>query len=117
MFKSVRIQNFRQFRDLELRDLAQINLITGKNSAGKTSLLEAVYLLDGPFDPTRTITVAQFRGIGVSPGNPELWDWLFHNRNTSQPFALSGEAEDGQKSTLMASLSQGSLIPTTANGA
>jgi AAA15 family ATPase/GTPase len=45
MFKSVRIQNFRQFKDLKLDNLAQINLITGRNGAGKTSLLEAVYLL------------------------------------------------------------------------
>ena len=84
MFKSVRIQNFRQFKDLKLDNLAQINLITGRNGAGKTSLLEAVYLLDGPFDPSRTITIAQFRGIGIAAGNPELWDWLFHNRSTSQ---------------------------------
>ena len=116
MFKSVHIQNFRQFQDLELKDLARINLITGMNSAGKTSLLEAVYLLDSPFDPSRTLTIAQFRGIGISAGNPELWDWLFRDRNTSQPIELRGRSQDGEKSSLVASLSRGNLIPTTANG-
>jgi hypothetical protein len=117
MFKSVRIRNFRQFHDLEFKGLAPINLITGKNSAGKTSLLEAVYLLDGPVDPPRTVTIAQFRGIGgITSGSPELWEWLFRNRDTSQPIMLCGKARSGPKTELNVRLSRGSLIPTTANG-
>ena len=37
-----RIQGFRAFRDLSLDNLARLNLIVGKNSSGKTTVLEAL---------------------------------------------------------------------------
>ncbi|MFN8634163.1 MAG: AAA family ATPase [Chloroflexota bacterium] len=116
MFKSVRIQNFRQFRDLKLDNLAQINLITGENNTGKTSLLEAVYLLDGPFDPSRTVTIAQFRGVGITAGNPELWEWLFHNRNTGSSIYLQGDDDDDRRTSIGIRLASSSLIATSSNG-
>ena len=45
MLKSLRIRNYRVFKDLKVDGLQRINLIAGKNSSGKTSLLEAVFLL------------------------------------------------------------------------
>lgn len=44
MYTSFKISNFRGFRQLELNDLGRINLITGKNNVGKTSLLEQIIL-------------------------------------------------------------------------
>ena len=41
---SFEIHNFRLFRHLEIKKLARVNLIVGKNNVGKTSLLEALYL-------------------------------------------------------------------------
>lgn len=41
---SVRIENFRAFRCLTIEKLGRVNLITGKNNVGKTSLLEALHL-------------------------------------------------------------------------
>jgi hypothetical protein len=41
---SLEIKNYRAFKELTIPKLARVNLITGKNSVGKTSLLEAVYL-------------------------------------------------------------------------
>jgi AAA15 family ATPase/GTPase len=45
MLRSLYIQNFRQFRELQIDSLRRINLIAGRNNAGKTALLEALYLL------------------------------------------------------------------------
>lgn len=45
MFESLSIQNFRLFRDFHIQNLARVNLIVGKNNAGKSSLLEGTYLL------------------------------------------------------------------------
>ncbi len=45
MLTSLKIQNFRAFRSLEINDLGAVNLIVGKNNSGKTSLLEAIYLI------------------------------------------------------------------------
>jgi hypothetical protein len=117
MFKSVRIQNFRQFKDLKLDGLAQINLITGANNTGKTSLLEALFLFDGPFDPSRTVIVANFRGVDrVGPDTPEFWEWLFHNGERDHPIEIGGVDRSGRMSMLRAGFSRGSLIPAATNG-
>ena len=42
------IRNFRGVKDLELNDLSTINIIVGDNNSGKTSLLEAISLLENP---------------------------------------------------------------------
>ncbi len=44
LLPSLEIQNFRAFEHLRIERLGRVNLITGKNNVGKTSLLEAVYL-------------------------------------------------------------------------
>lgn len=41
---SLLIENFRLIRKLEISSLAQINLLVGKNSVGKSSILEAIEL-------------------------------------------------------------------------
>jgi ABC-type branched-subunit amino acid transport system ATPase component len=45
MINSLHIKGFRGFKDFKVEGLGRVNLIIGKNNAGKTSLLEAVYLL------------------------------------------------------------------------
>ena len=48
MMESFYIQNFKNFEELTLDQLRRVNLIVGKNSVGKSTLLEAiaVYLSD-----------------------------------------------------------------------
>ncbi|NUO01302.1 MAG: AAA family ATPase [Saprospiraceae bacterium] len=36
------VQNYRLFKDLNIPKLGQVNLITGKNNAGKSTLLEVI---------------------------------------------------------------------------
>ena len=42
------IKHFRGIENLELKDLSTINIIVGDNNSGKTSLLEAITLLESP---------------------------------------------------------------------
>ncbi|MEK0178781.1 AAA family ATPase [Microcoleus anatoxicus] len=44
MLESFQIQNFRLFQHLEVKKLGRVNLIVGKNNAGKSTFLEAVEL-------------------------------------------------------------------------
>ena len=44
MLDSLHIKNFRCFEDLTIPSLGRVNLIVGKNSVGKSSILEAVYI-------------------------------------------------------------------------
>lgn len=44
MIKDFEVTNFRHFRNLRLKKLSRVNLFVGKNSAGKSALLEAMLL-------------------------------------------------------------------------
>ncbi len=44
MLDHIHIENFRLFKELDIPKVGQVNLITGKNNAGKTTLLEALRL-------------------------------------------------------------------------
>ena len=44
---SLRVQNFRCFKDFTAEKLGDVNLIVGKNNSGKSSVLEAVALYAG----------------------------------------------------------------------
>ena len=48
MLKSLKIQNFRCFEEFNLPQLGRVNLLVGKNNGGKTSILEAVHILNSP---------------------------------------------------------------------
>ncbi len=48
MLKTVTIKNFRLFKEFDIANLESVNLIVGKNNVGKSSLLEALYLLVNP---------------------------------------------------------------------
>lgn len=41
-FSYFRVKNFKRFKDLEVNDIGQFNLVLGDNNVGKTSLLEAL---------------------------------------------------------------------------
>lgn len=41
-FSYFRVKNFKRFKDLEVKDIGQFNLVLGDNNVGKTSLLEAM---------------------------------------------------------------------------
>ncbi|MCU0544736.1 MAG: AAA family ATPase [Oscillatoriaceae cyanobacterium Prado104] len=45
MLRDLTIQNYRCFKDFHIDGLARVNLIVGQNNSGKTTFLEAIYLL------------------------------------------------------------------------
>ena len=48
MIRSLTLENYRGFHRFDLHDLGRLNLIVGTNNAGKTSVLEAVHILESP---------------------------------------------------------------------
>ncbi|MBD1926528.1 ATP-binding protein [Trichocoleus sp. FACHB-90] len=63
MLCSFILKNFRGFQNFTLEPLERINLIAGKNNVGKTSLLEAIFLLLNPTNPESLLQVNTVRGI------------------------------------------------------
>ena len=45
MLTSLRLKDFRAFKNLEIEEFGQVNLFVGKNNCGKTSILEATEML------------------------------------------------------------------------
>ncbi len=58
---SLSIKNFRCFQNMEIEKFGHINLIVGKNSVGKTSLLEAINLFCTRFPPSIVLLMLEFR--------------------------------------------------------
>ncbi|MDR1721185.1 MAG: AAA family ATPase [Endomicrobium sp.] len=67
--KSINIEKFRSFKNLEIEEFKKINLLVGKNGYGKTSLLEAIFLLIGGTNPTLTTLIQNIRGMFVNTNN------------------------------------------------
>ena len=114
MFKSVRIQNFRQFKDLELKNLGRINLITGQNNTGKTSLLEALLLHVSPTNPEIVLTVAQLREIEkVLAEGPNSWGWIFRDSADSEVITIESQDTMNNRLTQKVMTSRSLQIPQT----
>ena len=102
MYSSISISNFRSFEQLELHNLARINLFFGPNNSGKTSILEAVYAHAcgrnfGPF--LRQVTLGRQGGSlsGILDFGEKL-KTLFRNTSTlPYTFSISASIVDESK--------------------
>ena len=94
MLTSVSISNFRNLSELTLEPVGRFNLIAGKNGSGKTSLLEALWLLGGPDMPELGMRVNSFRGL--APLSPSImFRDLFNAFDTDQTISINA-IEDGE---------------------
>jgi len=82
MFSSVHIQGYRAFKDFEMADLGRVNLLVGTNNSGKTSVLEALYLLASCGDPS-SITTLLSRRCEQGPSDES------YSRHRRQEFDIS----------------------------
>jgi hypothetical protein len=91
MYTELKIENFRHISHLQIQGLSIINLIVGRNNSGKTSLLEAVFLLGGGADARLPSTLGQLRGQQVdSRSIDSVWRPLFYHLRPDQKIFLRG---------------------------
>ena len=105
MYTSFTVRNFRCFRELEMKDLARVNLIAGKNNVGKTALLEALFIHCGRTRAELLLSVDGHRGIEsfralVPQDTSAAWSTVFHSFATEEPIELAGQDEHGGVSTV-----------------
>ena len=103
MIKALKIQNFRCFQDLLVKNLAPITLFGGRNNSGKSAILEAVFLNFGYRNPNIFFALAAGRnGNGNLQATPErIWNPLFFDFNQTNSFSFSVTREDNVKSVLL----------------
>jgi hypothetical protein len=97
LLNSLHIKGFRGFADFKVEGLGRVNLIVGSNNAGKTSLLEAIYLLrarlDDPF-------VAISRGEEMPACRLSLFNGWPSAESTPEVVIGSDDPRDTLKMTL-----------------
>jgi AAA15 family ATPase/GTPase len=98
MYTGFKVKNYRCFKSLELNNLNRVNLIAGLNNAGKTSLLEALFIHAGAYNPEIALRVNVFRGLELSDVNvqplvPSPWNSLFRNYQSNESIELVACAE------------------------
>jgi AAA15 family ATPase/GTPase len=62
MLKSLKIKNFRCFEEFDLPQLGRVNLLVGRNNSGKTSILEALHILNSPRSVKPFLDIVECRG-------------------------------------------------------
>ena len=96
MLESIAFQNFRGFQRLELSGLSQITLLTGKNSAGKSTVLEGIFLLMGHSSPDIFDKIRSLRGLPNATDITKLWEPVFFNFDTSKIIKIDAKYKGKQ---------------------
>lgn len=97
-FKEISIKNYRGIKELKIGDFNKINFLLGDNQAGKTSLLESIFILTAPTDPERLITVTNFRDILIDTFDD--FNFLFYDRNFDNNIEFKTKRENNTIDTL-----------------
>ena len=109
MYTSFREQNFRGFRNLQLNDLGRVNLIAGKNNAGKTALLEAMHIHSGNREPKTLLRIKSFlrdddfpwrtrRYVSyIEPASIVSWNDLFNDFGIVKEIEMSAKFAERPK--------------------
>src|SRR5437660_1175086 len=95
MFKVLELSNFRGFVDAKLNGLARVNVITGLNGSGKTSILEAAFLISGAANASLAASLYGFRGESQwRVGSDRPFRALFRNLDASTPPKIVASSSD-----------------------
>ncbi len=109
MLTSAQVRNFRTFDELTVERLSRINLVAGRNNSGKTSLLEALFLLSGFGNPRLALDLSAIRGIDSVSGPREmlwelLWKLMFFALDSEGSIEIKGDHSSHESLTLHISL-------------
>ncbi len=104
MLKEIEIQNFRCFEQIKISGFERVNLIGGKNNAGKTALLEALFLYNDP--DGRSIFALKMLRMESSESSESIesiesmesiykrgWDNFFYSLNKDAVIVIHGKDE------------------------
>ncbi len=106
-FDELKISNFRGINHAELKEMKQLNLIVGNNNSGKTSILEALFILSGMSNPQLLLNINSQRNFQLS--DDDDFKYLFSNLKIDRTIELEGKVS-GVKRYLKITPYQGSQM-------
>ncbi len=96
MIQSVRIKNFKTFKDTQIDGFTKLNIITGGNNVGKSNLLEALYCLVGKsMHPCANITEI-YDNIRKEPLTTESKNLMFYGLDTKEEIQIVTTLDNNQ---------------------
>ncbi|GAA7855042.1 ATP/GTP phosphatase [Helicobacter pylori] len=96
MIQSVRIKNFKTFKDTQIDGFTKLNIITGGNNVGKSNLLEALYCLVGKsMHPCANLTEI-YDNIRKEPLTSELKSLMFYGLDTEKKIQITTTLDNNQ---------------------
>jgi AAA15 family ATPase/GTPase len=115
MLKSLKIKNFRCFEEFDLPQLGRVNLLVGKNNSGKTSILEAVHILNSSENLKPFSDIIENRGEyywSEKDGNQDFFEashfFYGHQIKNGSTFKVLGIDNEGREVKFSFSLSNNS---------
>ena len=99
IIKSIEIKHFRCFNQTKGYDFGSVNLLGGKNNAGKTALLEALYLMNEPshqsISSLMRLRREDFDSMKSTP--QKAWENLFFQGNKGNNIVMSYLSDDADE--------------------
>lgn len=115
MINRIEFEKFRGLKKLCLPELSQVTLISGKNNAGKTSVLEGIFMAMDHMAPESFVKINRFRGLPITTDPISLWAPMFYDLNTKEPIRISMLLDD--ITTILEYSRDDSFVPSNAVGA
>ncbi len=96
MIQSVRIKNFKNFKNTTIDGFTKLNIITGQNNAGKSNLLEALYYLVGKSMHPCTNVLEIYDNIRKEPLTTESKNLMFYGLDTKEEIQIVATLDNNQ---------------------
>ncbi len=96
MIQSVRIKNFKTFKDTQIDGFTKLNIITGENNAGKSNLLEALYCLVGKSMHPCANILEIYDNIRKEPLTIESKNLMFYGLDTEKEIQIVTTLDNNQ---------------------
>ncbi|HLA34179.1 MAG TPA: AAA family ATPase [Rhodocyclaceae bacterium] len=98
MLQSLQITNFKGFANLAIDKIGHLTIIGGKNNCGKSSLMEAMYMLFDRMNPHIVIRQSIARGIDAIPAEPTfMWAPIFNDFDIGKKIVIAAKFSDRDK--------------------
>lgn len=113
-FKTLNVNNYRGLDELKIDSLRRINLLGGFNGTGKSTLLEAIFLLLDRRNPTAIIRPYASRNL--QPSFPDGLDYVFGRKGKQESPTIKTRTREGElKLTLTKSPAPPAMSVSTQN--
>ncbi len=114
MISNLNIENFRGIQKLSINDMRRLVLLAGKNNVGKSSVLEAVFLMMAHLSPESFNQMNNFRGLNVPTNGVSIWEPLFYQMNPDNSIRI--QVTRGEDTLALSYEKDDSYIPALNGG-